>query len=485
MQWWVLRRKVHASWLIALLSFGFLAGVFLARDIGRSYTLSSWLLVPTLSLVTIMVYRQRIYVIPFLLVGGLLLGLWRGTVAQTDLAQIHVFYDQEVTIQGKVLEDVDIGTGGQLIIRLGNLVVENQAMVGNLWITATSGDMKRSDTITVKGSLKEGFGNFVGTMYRARVNQVIHPQPGDIARVVRDWFAEAIRAVTPEPEASLGIGYLVGQRRALPPDLNESLRIAGLMHVVVASGYNLTILVRFTRRLFVKVSKYLSAVTAGTMILSFIAVTGISPSMSRAGLVAGLSLAAWYYGRRFHPVVLLLFVAALTVLVNPSYAWGDLGWQLSFAAFAGVMILAPLLQRYFFGDKKPGAIRQVMGETFSAQVATAPLLIMSFGQFSNIAVVANMLVLPLIPIAMILTFVTGVGSLILPQLAAELISLPATWLLHYMVGVAEYTANLPWAVTEVALTSSGVAICYGAIGIACLYMIKATSFRLRESNIVE
>ena len=98
--------------------------------------------------------------------------------------------------------------------------------------------------------------------------------------------------------------------------------------------------------------------------------------------MAFLSLLAWYYGRSFHPVILLFFVAALSLLINPSYGWNDLGWALSFLSFAGVMILAPLLQAYFFGDKKPGTVRQILGETFSAQLVTAPLLIMTFGQIS-------------------------------------------------------------------------------------------------------
>lgn len=102
-----------------------------------------------------------------------------------------------------------------------------------------------------------------------------------------------------------------------------------------------------SRKLFLKLSKYLSALLSGIMILCFMAVTGLSPSMTRAGLVSSMSLLAWYYGRGFHPFVLLPVAAAITVLLQPSYVWGDLGWQLSFAAFIGVMVLGPLLQAYF------------------------------------------------------------------------------------------------------------------------------------------
>src|SRR5690606_12824753 len=205
----------------------------------------------------------------------------------------------------------------------------------------------------------------------------------------------------------------------------------------VASGYNLTILVNVSRRLFVKLSKFLAAFFSGGMVVAFIAVTGMSPSMSRAGLVAGLAIITWYYGRKFHPVVLLLLAAAVTLMIQPAYARGDLGWQLSFASFAGVLIVGPLLQRYFFGEAKPGVIRQIFLETLSAWVCTVPLIIMAFGQFSNIAILANILVLPLVPVAMLLTFLAGSVSLLIPAIAI-IAGLPAVFVLGYMTRLTSY-----------------------------------------------
>jgi competence protein ComEC len=143
--------------------------------------------------------------------------------------------------------------------------------------------MLTCDEVQINGSLKKGFGNFAGVMYNAKIESVVSPEPGDVARKIRDWFADAVRQNISEPEVSLGLGFLVGQRRALPASLVSALQTVGLTHVVVASGYNLTILVRITRRLFAKISKYLAVLTAGLMVLGFIAITGLSPSMSRAG----------------------------------------------------------------------------------------------------------------------------------------------------------------------------------------------------------
>lgn len=430
-------------------------------------------------------WRRYVYLVPLLIVGGALIGLWRGSVQKIELSDIQEFYGSSVTIVGNVREDVDTNGSGQLVVRLNSLKIKGEAKTGVIWVTTKDGrDIKRSDKLELNGKLSEGFGSFSATMYDAEIVSVERNPSGDVALLVRDWFADAVRMAIPTPESSLGIGYLVGQKRALPPDLIEALQVAGLTHVVVASGYNLTILVRLARRLFVRISKYLATLAASVMIGGFIAVTGMSPSMSRAGLVAGLSLAAWYYGRRFHPLVLLPFAAAVTVMINPSYSWGDLGWQLSFAAFAGVMILAPLLRHFFFGDKKAGTIGQILLETLAAVIMTAPILIGAFGQLSNVAVIANMLVVPLVPLAMLMTFVSGIGALLLPQ-AAALIGLPATWLLGYMTKVAEYLSSLSWAVSDIALSPSGVIWCYVALGGLCVYLWRVTGYNLRNSNIVE
>ena len=483
MQWWMLKKRLHVSWLIAAMSAAIVVGVMSAQWlVGWSSVV--WCFV-AIGLAVIGFWRRAVYLVPLVVIAGLLLGLWRGSIDQNLLAVYEKLYGAAVVVSGKVTDDPDVGKSGETLLRLNDVTIDGHEVAGGIWVsTSTKTDIKRGDIAAVRGVLKEGFGSFAASMYRSQLVKVERPEPGNVARQVRDWFADAVRVAIPEPQASLGIGYLVGQRRALPPELSEALVIAGLTHIVVASGYNLTILVRLARRLFVGVSKYLSALSASLMIIAFVAVTGASPSMTRAGLVAGLSLAAWYYGRKFHPLILLPFAAAVTVLINPSFAWNDLGWQLSFAAFAGVMVVAPLLQAYFFGDRKPGTIRQILGETIAAQLVTLPILLLAFGQFSNVAIVANLLVLPLVPLAMLLTFLAGIGGLVMPAFAG-IIGSPASWLLGYMTTTAQYLAGLPWAQSEIQIELWQVIVIYVVIVAACVYMWRATKIKLRDTNLVE
>lgn len=479
----LLKKRPHVSWLIAVLSASIVVGVIFAQMF-TGFNQIVWLFVGVI-LAGIILWRKSAYLFPLLILSGLIIGLWRGSIVQSELTVYKNMYQAELKIAGRVSEDADIGKHDELLLRLDNLRISGRNLPGKIWVsTSTKFDIKRSDIVTVEGKLQPGFGNFAGAIYQAEIIRVQRPQPGDVARQVRDWFADGVHRAVSEPQASLGLGYLVGQRRALPPELAQALVIAGLTHVVVASGYNLTILVRFARRLFNKISKYLAALVSGTMIFIFIMITGMSPSMSRAGLVAGLALAAWYYGRKFHPLVLLPFAAAITLLINPSYGWGDLGWQLSFAAFAGVMILAPLLQAYFFSDKAPGDVRRILGETISAQIVTLPILVLAFGQFSNVAVIANLLILPLVPLAMLLTFIAGIGGLIFPSIGF-LFGFLAQWLLTYMTTVTEYLAKLPWAQGEIQITQWHVTLAYVVIVGICIYLWRITKYDLRNTNLVE
>lgn len=479
-------KKVHPSWCIAMISFGVLMGSAV------SLLLTSGLFAHFAWLVCGVVLAAFVFMRPvqgallLAVCSGLLIGMWRGSVERVDLGGYGVFLNTVVSLQGVVAEDVPQREGGALEMRLKNVEIDGKTLPGQIWLTSSS-DMtiKRSDIIIVEGQLKEGFGTFPGSMYFAKIIKVERPEGADIARDVRDTFTDAVRKGIPEPEASLGIGYLTGQRSTLPAELEDQLRIVGLTHVVVASGYNLTILVRFARRLFEKTSKYMAAASAGAMIICFMLVTGFSPSMSRAGLVAGLSLLAWYYGRTVHPMVLLPFTAAVTLLINPMYIWGDLGWYLSFLSFVGVILFSPLVHDYFWGqEKQPGVVRQTLIDTMSAQLITFPVLAFSFGEYSPYALLANLLVLPLIPLTMVLTFITGIVGLVIPQIVT-FVGIPADIILGYMTYIVRWVAELPGAQSELTFGVMAMLVSYIAIFCIGLYMQRKTKHSFRQDSIVE
>jgi competence protein ComEC len=476
-----LKKKIHTSWLIAWLSFGFLVGIALSIfSWSKAFTDSAWLVISA-SLFIFALIKHRAYFVFFALVAGLFFGLWRGALERQALANYQPYYGKNIAINGKVTQDTSYGPQGDQRIRLGYVKIGNQSLPEEIWVSTTSTiDIKRGDLLKIHGQLNQGFGNIPASMYRARIIKDTRPYPGDIGIRIRDKFAEGTKKAIPEPEASLGLGYLVGQSSTLPENLDQQIKTVGLTHAVVASGYNLTILVTFATGIFTKKSKFLAIFTSSLMISAFMLITGFSPSMSRAGLVSGLGLLAWYYGRKIHPLVLLPFAAAITVIIRPAYIWGDIGWYLSFTAFIGVIILAPLVHHYFWrASKKSHKIRQLFIETISAQLATGAIILLVFHQYSPYALIANLLVLPFVPFAMLFTFFAGLAGLFAPAIATW-VGLPATFLLTYSIHVIGYIAGLPNAKTEIIFNVYELILAYAFLLLVVLYLWKITSHKFRD-----
>lgn len=456
-----------------------MAGVVAARWVVMSVALA--LAVGAVCVIFCLVRSRRI-LIGLVFCGGACLGLARGAVNLQDVARYGPVYGHQVTLTGVLTEDVDVD-GGLTKLRLNDVVIDGRDYPGQAWVTVHGYQSRiwRSDRVTVQGVASRGFGNFPVSVAGAKLVDWARPDPGDVALAVRDRFADDIRQSITEPGASLGIGFMLGQKSMLPSDLLDSLKIAGLTHIVVASGYNLTVLVRIGRRWFSRLSKYLATLFGAFAAGGFVLMTGFSPSMTRAGIVSGLSLWAWYYGRKFHPVTLLGVAAAATLLINPSYIWGDVGWILSFAAFAGVMIIAPLLGAYFFGNDKPPLVVQILFETIAATVATVPVIIAVFGTFSNVSLLANLLILPFISYTMFFILIGGLGAMI----GITILGWGADMTLRAMVAVVEWCASLPWAESQVSWQWWGVAIYVVLLVGVCMFLRIKTGYRLYQANLVE
>lgn len=485
MQRWWYGITLHPTWHFTVFCGGIVLGLGLSiYPIFVVFQSFLWILTGA-ALILFVMWKCWRWLVVIALLAGCMVGLSRGAIDSASRDQYSGLQGKIIELSGRVIEDPDTGKRGDVLLRIGDVVISSKAFPGQVWVSIDKNTaIKRSDIVSIRGLASEGFGSFGISIYQAEIVKLQRPVLGDVALAVRDDFGEKVRLGIHEPAASLGMGYLAGQRRSLPSELDQALVLAGLTHVIVASGYNLTILVRAIKRLFEKHSRYMTVFLSLILVGSFVAVTGISPSMTRAAVIACLALLAWYFGRKFHPVSLLLFAAALTGLFEPSYVSSNLGWQLSFAAFAGVMILAPLLQAYFFADKKPGPIRQIIGETVSAQIVTAPLLLFAFGTLSNVAIIANIFVLPLVPLAMLLTFITGGIGYMLPGVVS-IVGLPAQWLLDYMVWVAKTAAGVSWAQTEMTLPLWGAFGFYGLLICICWWLWRVTGYRLRETSIID
>jgi competence protein ComEC len=201
-------------------------------------------------------------------------------------------------------------------------------------------------------------------------------------------------------------------------------------------------------KLFGSRSKYQTMLFSISLIVVFLLLTGSSASIVRASIVSGLGIAAWYYGRTFRPVTLILLAAVITSLANPLYVWCDLGWYLSFLAFYGVLVLGPQVRYHMIPERiRENVVVCIALESICAEIMTLPLVLYIFGQMSHISLLANVVIVAFVPIAMLLTVIAGLAGMFLVPIAGW-IAWPAVMVLTYMLDMAHMLASIPHTFVE-------------------------------------
>lgn len=444
-----LTHEIHQSYFLVALCIGVIGGTILGMSL-RLGSFASPLWLAAVSIVILVAYFcPRSFMMIFALLAGAILALYKCSYELAGSDYIRHFYNQTVTVSGTIAGDPET-EAGKTKFKLQSLRFgENgeHAAAGSLYVSVGSnGDLARGDSVTLVGKLTAGFGTYAGFMSRPEITHWARPNPGDLVLNVRNWFAARIERLIPDPQLRLGLSYLLGMKSGLPEELSENLRMVGLVHIVVASGAHLSILVEIARKVFGKLSRMTGVIFSIVFIIFFMALVGWTPSIMRAGIMSILTILAGFSGHTFAPWRIILLVAAFTLLINPMFLI-DLGWLLSFASFIGIMILGPALTRFLYGNQKPKFIASMVLTTISATLMTLPIALYYYGTLSLISVVANLLILPTLPCAMGLVFATGVvGGL---PFIETIVSFAATKLLDFHIAVVTFFGQMKSFMVEI------------------------------------
>lgn len=356
--------------------------------------------------------------------------------------KIRSLYGQKVVMTGTISDDPAVNDRGFLVFNLDIRTINSRPASGVVSVRTYNQKLRRGYRVMVTSKFDATLGNKLGQLVYGTV--VIHSSQLSSLEQWRQRYFAGMRNALPEPSASFALGLLLGTRGLIPKDVQGMLTTVGLTHLIAVSGYNLTILVNAARKPLRNVSKFLALMAPVWLIFVFMLLTGFSASIVRAAIVCGLSLLAGYYGRTYKPMVLIMLSGIITLLYNPAYLWSDVGWQLSFLAFYGILVIGPLMETQF---RAHGTIQKLIIESLAAYIITLPLIIGLFGNISIIAPVANLVILPLVPLVMFLAFVSGMFGIATPL--APLFGLPLKILLAMMLGVMNFLANLPIASTTI------------------------------------
>lgn len=396
-----------------------------------------------------------LFVVPGLLWGGYL--YQRADHFWTTLPESISFHGQAV-----VRTVAEPTARGQVYVLYPVASEEVPSGVAIRWQTSILTDLRIGDTVGLSCTLTRPANfrpDFDYTRYLASQGvgyvcdrgefTLVPPEGYSLLRVlgsVRTYVVDTVRYYLPEPMAGLALGMTLGGNDFLSDETRYTFTRVGLAHIVAVSGYNMTIIVQYLVLIGVAVGLWRrqAVVVALVGVVFFLLLIGAPPAALRAGVMAALVSVALLSGRLSTPLYALGIAAAGMLWHDPHLARYDIGFQLSFLATLGIVLLAPLREALLgTGSMWKRLTLEPLLITLSVEIWILPLLLWYFHLFSPISLLSNILVPILIPPAMLCVFLV----LLLGWWGALgwVAMVPAYAVLSALVAVAGILADFPGA----------------------------------------
>ena len=426
----------------------------------------------------------------------LFLGIWRYQLSlpKQNLGQIYFYNGQEVQVRGFIDKEPDQREDKvKLDLKTQQIFLNNswQKVAGKILVTNyLYPEYNYGDKLEVACNLLtpekvQDFAyddylaryNIYSTCYNPKITLLAKNQGNFVLAAIlkiKNFFIARINYVLAEPQSSFLAGLLIGAKRAIPADLQSVFSKTGTTHIVAVSGYNVTIIAVFLMLIFQNLGLARKKIFWGILgfLLVFAIMTGLQASCIRAAIMGGVVLLANYLGRLSKIKTVLVLTVVLMLIANPKILVFDLGFQLSFLATLGLIYLNPVLTKLTkienclpaeasakagklsaSGGSALGGkiVKLILGDylltTLSAIIMTQPIILYNYGKISLVAPLANILILPFVPLAMLLGFMTGILAMIWTGLGW--VAGWSVWLvLTYIIWVLENLASLDWAYFE-------------------------------------
>ena len=399
-----------------------------------------------------------------------------------------------MAMTGRVADDSrPVGAGGEVLVEPADMLVNGSrvAGVGNLLVrwsgpaAASFGDQVRA---TGKLTLPRDMPAFDRRAYLAQRHVFLELTAASfdvtadatgidaLPAWLRSRFTATVAAALPPPHSAVLLGIVLGIHQGIPAQLQNALIATGLIHLLVLSGLKVAVFARIVQGALNPVLGRAATWPALALIALYAMVGGATPAAVRASAMGGLAIAASQLGRPSHVWTSLAVAAAAMLGWHPEMAW-DVGFQLSFAGTAAIVLLTPdIARRVAF---LPHVLREPFAVTCAAQVGTLPMMATDFHVLSPVAPIANALTLPILPVLVAGGLLLGALSYV-PEVA-RLVALPMVGLIAYIEQVGYVLARMPVAAITVPKFPTWLGVAYYAALGPAIAGANATGHRRKVS----
>lgn len=409
------------------------------------------------------IYKNVLLCSLFLLLGTVLADRSKFLHSQfLHLTKTYVFFEGVVSTEPKVTDkgmrvEIEVlKNGSSTLSRSEKILVSydgyDSFMYGD--IVKVNGVLEQPQKFETDGGREFNYSMYLAKdgiyaiIQKGKIEKITSGGGNFLLRYLYTWkrvFISKIEKVLSASDTALISGILLGAQDSIPQATKTDFQKSGLTHILVLSGYNITVVGESISRIAnVWFSKFISLGFGGFSIILFALLSGGGAATIRSTVMALIAIFGKILGRDYDAFRVLILVAALMVAWNPHTLLYDPSFHLSFLATAGMILLSKRIEvRMVF--IRFAALREIVATTLAVQIFVTPYFLWSMGSVSIISLVSNIFVLPVVPSVMFTGFITGVFGFISPYIAF-IPGLISHLLLLYITSMAHFFASFSFAV---------------------------------------
>lgn len=481
------------TWLLSFFCLGILIGPLFLHI--KSEPILFLLIALILAAIIISTSKQRDLLL-FLL--AFLFGIFRyqQTAFSEEVVTIADRVGQSVRLSGTITTEVEQRLATQRTL-LSEMSVAEESVAGNMLVSfplyprlhyhdRVSFTCRPTLPEPIEGFRYDRFLRAQGVLATCDFPQFVSAEPQSASSLVagiltrKETVLIRLRLLLPEPHAAFVSGLLFGGSSSLSSNIKEDFSRTGTSHLLAASGYNVSLfsVVLMSWLLSSPLGRRRGLIATIAVLMWYVIAAGMTPAVVRATIMASLLVLEKWVSRRAHLVNVLLLTLGVMLLVNPRLLLDDVGFQLSFVATAALLFVFPLYKHRVIFLPSAFGIRDAAVSSLIATVFTLPIVFWHFGQFSLVAPIVNVFVLPFIPLVMALTLIALLMSWIIMP-AAQLMILSVWAISFVMLRVISAFSSIPFASVTLAWSH------FFAMAVACaigIWVYKNRHRFLHASN---
>lgn len=363
------------------------------------------------------------------------------------------------------------------------IVRNNKKILINIKMSQDIPSMKYGDSLYIEGEFKqpEEARNYKGYNYKQYLKtkkiigtvelekaKILKSSNGSFIHNIQKYIKDTINGTLTDEEGNLLLAILLGDKDKLSEDIQESFKTSNLSHMLAVSGAHVSYIILGLTYVLQNsiIGKKNGKIVCIFFLLVFMAITNFTPSVTRACIMAVLTLFSGIIYRKSDVYTNISVAALITLIFNP-YSLLDLGFQLSYGGTIGIIIFIKRIQEKKSNSKVINYIKQMALVSIYANIIIIPIMMYHFNTVSFTFIISNIMASPILGIIVITGFLFIIASITVKPLT-RLIAIFIKPILSILIKISQICSKLPFSNILVVTPYMFNVISYYAIILYCI-----------------